>query len=46
MVFKLSSFLRRLTGGGGESAEAAAGPSGPAILYEGYAIHPAPRRQG
>ncbi len=41
MASKLSGFLRRLTGG-----EAAAGARGPAVAYEGYAIHPVPRREG
>ncbi len=45
MGFKLSSFIRRLTGGG-DTGETAPGPRGPAVEYEGYAIHPAPRRQG
>ncbi len=45
MVFKLSSLLRRLTGGG-DSAESAPGARGPVVEYQGYAIHPAPRRQG
>ena len=45
MASKLSGFLRRLTGGG-ESAETAPAARGPAVEYEGYAIHPAPRRQG
>ncbi len=44
MASKLSGFLRRLTGGG--DGEAAPAPSGPAVEYEGYAIHPAPRKQG
>ncbi len=45
MASKLSGFLRRLTGGG-NTDDVVAGPSGPAVEYEGYAIHPAPRRQG
>ncbi len=45
MVFKLSSFLRRLTGGG-DSEAAAPAARGPAVEYEGYAIHAAPQRQG
>ncbi len=45
MGFKLSSFIRRLTGGG-DTDDAAPGARGPAVAYEGYAIHPAPRRQG
>ncbi len=44
MACKLSGFLRRLTGGGED--DAAPGPSGPAVEYEGYAIHAAPRKQG
>ncbi len=45
MVFKLSGFLRRLTGG--EAADdAAPGARGPAVEYQGYAIHAIPRRQG
>ncbi len=44
MVSKLTGFLRRLTGGGED--DTAPAPSGPAVDYEGYAIHPAPRRQG
>ncbi len=45
MGFKLSSFIRRLTGGG-DTDDAAPGARGPAVAYQGYAIHPAPRRQG
>ncbi len=45
MGSKLSSFLRRLTGGG-DSAEPAPAARGPAVEYEGYAIHAAPQRQG
>ncbi len=45
MASMLSGFLRRLTGGGGED-DAAPGARGPAVAYQGYAIHPAPRRQG
>ncbi len=45
MASMLSGFLRRLTGGG-DSGETAPGPSGPAVEYEGYAIHAIPRRQG
>jgi hypothetical protein len=45
MASKLSGFLRRLTGGG-DTDDAAPAPSGPAVAYEGYEIHPAPRRQG
>ncbi len=37
-----SGFLRRLTGGG----DAAPGPSGPAVEYNGFTIQPAPRREG
>ena len=45
MASILSGFLRRLTGG--EAADdAAAAPVGPALEYQGYAIHPIPRRQG
>ncbi len=45
MASILSGFLRRLTGG--EAADdAAPAPSGPAVEYEGYAIHAVPRRQG
>jgi hypothetical protein len=44
MVSKLSSFLRRLTGG--DRGETAPGVRGPAVEYEGYAIHAAPRREG
>ncbi len=45
MASILSGFLRRLTGG--EAADdAAAAPAGPALAYEGYAIHAIPRRQG
>ena len=44
MASKLSGFLRRLTGGGED--DAAPAPSGPAVAYEGYAIHAIPRRQG
>ncbi len=45
MASILSGFLRRLTGG--EAADdVAPGAPGPAVEYEGYAIHPAPRRQG
>ncbi len=45
MASMLSGFLRRLTGGGA-AADAAAAPRGPAVEYEGYAIHAIPRRQG
>ncbi len=45
MASMLGGFLRRLTGGGGED-DAAPGARGPAVAYQGYAIHPAPRRQG
>ena len=45
MGFKLSGFLRRLTGGG-DTDDAAPGARGPAVAYEGYAIHAIPRRQG
>ena len=45
MGFKLSSFIRRLTGGG-DTDDAAHGARGPAVAYEGYAIHAIPRRQG
>ncbi len=41
----LGGFLRRLTGGG-DTDDAAPAPSGPAVAYEGYAIHAAPRKQG
>ncbi len=44
MASILGGFLRRLTGG--DSAETAPGARGPAVAYQGYAIHPAPRRQG
>ncbi len=44
MASMLSGFLRRLTGG--DSAETAPGARGPAVEYEGYAIHAVPRRQG
>ncbi len=44
MASILGGFLRRLTGGGEGGAEAA--PSGPALEYNGYTIHAAPRRQG
>ncbi len=46
MASMLSGFLRRLTGGGGGEDDAVPAPSGPAVPYQGYAIHPAPRRQG
>ena len=45
MASMLSGFLRRLTGGGDTDA-AAPGARGPAVAYEGYAIHAIPRRQG
>ena len=45
MASMLSGFLRRLTGVG-DTDDAASGPSGPAVEYEGYAIHAIPRRQG
>ncbi len=45
MASMLSGFLRRLTGGGGED-DAAPGARGPAVAYQGYAIHPAPRKKG
>ncbi len=44
MASILGGFLRRLTGGGEGGAEAA--PRGPALEYNGYTIHAAPRRQG
>ena len=44
MASILGGFLRRLTGGGEGGAEAA--PSEPALEYNGYTIHAAPRRQG
>ncbi len=44
MASMLSGFLRRLTGGGEDDAAPAA--RGPAVEYEGYAIHAAPQRQG
>ena len=44
MASMLSGFLRRLTGGGEDDAAPAA--RGPAVEYEGYAIHGIPRRQG
>ena len=46
MASMLSGLLRRLTGGGGGEDDAAPAPSGPAVAYEGYAIHAIPRRQG
>ncbi len=45
MVSKLTGFLRRLTGGG-DTGETAPAARGPAVEYEGYAIHAVPRRQG
>ncbi len=45
MASMLSGFLRRLTGGG-DTDDAAPGTRGPAVEYEGYAIHAIPRRQG
>ncbi len=45
MASILGGFLRRLTGGG-DSDDAAPGARGPAVEYQGYAIQPAPRRQG
>ncbi len=46
MASMLSGFLRRLTGGGDGAEGAPPEPSGPAVEYEGYAIHAVPRRQG
>ncbi len=45
MASMLSGFLRRLTSGGSED-DAAPEARGPAVEYEGYAIHAAPQRQG
>jgi len=47
MASILGGFLRRLTGGGDESAggaEDAGAAAGPALAYNGYTIQPAPRR--
>ena len=45
MASMLSGFLRRLTGGG-DTDDTVPGARGPAVEYEGYAIHAIPRRQG
>ncbi len=44
MASILGGFLRRLTGGGDEGAEGADAAAGPATVYNGYTIQPAPRR--
>ncbi len=44
MASILGGFLRRLTGGGGDGADAAAAV-GPALEYNGYTIQAAPRRE-
>ncbi len=46
MASKLGEFLRRLTGAGGAAEDSTLQPQGPAVEYEGYAIQPAPRREG
>ncbi len=45
MASMFTSFLRRLTGGG-DSGESTPTARGPAVEYEGYAIHATPQRQG
>jgi hypothetical protein len=44
MASMLSGFFRRLTGSGG--GDGAAQARGPAVEYNGFAIHAAPRREG